>query len=328
MVGASAGGVQALQSLVAVLPADFPAAVLVVLHGPPGVSALPSILSRSGQLPAVHAVEGDPIRPGRILVAPPDHHLVVFDGAVTLSKGPKENGHRPAVDVLFRSAAQVLGPRVVGVVLSGALDDGAAGAVAIKLRGGSVVVQDPGEAQYDGMPRAALSALGEVDALPVSAMPAYFADRFGEDRADVDDGSPTMLQEVAIASLDPAAISDPERPGVPSGFGCPDCGGALFVIEEGGLVRYRCRVGHAWSPESLLAQHGASVETALFTALRALEEKAALLRGMADKATTSGFPESATRHSEQIDELDNSAKLVRDLVMQTGVARLSGTQEP
>src|SRR4051812_22292295 len=256
VIGGSAGGIEALRELVAGLPADLPATVLVVVHIPPsGTSALPVILGRRGPLPAKHAEDGAELRAGEVLVAPPDQHLVVIDGRVGLTRGPQENGHRPAVDVLFRSAARALGPRVAAVVLSGALDDGAAGAVAVAERGGLCLVQDPGEALYAGMPTSALAAVGSAKPCGVAEMPAVLEEWSGS-LGDPPVGAPSALlgMEADMAEMDPDALHDPVRPGVPAGLGCPDCAGALYQIEEGGLRRFRCRVGHAWSPESLLAR--------------------------------------------------------------------------
>jgi two-component system, chemotaxis family, protein-glutamate methylesterase/glutaminase len=173
VVGASAGGVQALCELVAGLPPDLPAAVLVVLHvAPHGHSALPAILARSGRLPACHPADGEAIRPGRIYVAPPDLHLMVEDGHLQLSRQASENGHRPAVDILFRTAARAYGPRVVGVVLTGNLDDGTAGLATIKRCGGRAVVQDPREADYPGMPESAIANVAVDHVLPLGEMAA------------------------------------------------------------------------------------------------------------------------------------------------------------
>jgi two-component system, chemotaxis family, protein-glutamate methylesterase/glutaminase len=259
VVGASAGGVEALVGLAASLPAGLPAAVFVVLHVPStGTSALPDILSRHGRLPASHVNDGEPIEHGRIYVAPPDHHLLVRTGHLHLARGPRENGHRPAVDPLFRSAAREYATRVVGVVLSGALDDGTAGLVAIKSRGGVTVVQDPEDALYPGMPGNALEHIDVDHVLPAAAMGALLA-RLALEPASAPPGpAPTdMKVEVEVEGFSMEAMEG-EHPGEPSGFSCPDCNGVLWGIDDGGLQRFRCRVGHAWSPESLLTRQSES----------------------------------------------------------------------
>jgi len=301
------------------LPADFEATVLVVLHVPAASgSALPAILDRCGPLPARHAQEGDPLAPGQVLVAPPDRHLIVVDGVVTLSTGPRENSHRPAIDVLFRSAARAAGPRVVGVVLSGALDDGAAGMYAITSRGGVGVVQDFDEALYDSMPRAAAQS-GNVDlVLPAAKIPAALAELMADDVPEAPPPSDLMEQETAMADIDAPTMHDHHRPGTPSGFACPDCHGALFEIHEGDLLRYRCRVGHAWSADSLVARQTNDLESALWMALRSLEEKASLSRELGDRAANSGHDLSALRFDESATEALGAAELVRELIVRIG----------
>ena len=318
VVGASAGGVEALRSLVAGLPEDFPAAVLIVLHIPASSpSALPAILSRVGRLPVRHAAEGDRLEPGTVLVAPPNYHLIVYDGAVTLSRGPQENGHRPAIDVLFRSAARAKGSRVVAVVLSGALDDGSAGMVAVARRGGACVVQDFSEALHDSMPRSAAAVVPDAAMVSVADMPSTLK-RLLDERAP--SGRPSELMEVEtdMAGMDPDTMHDPDRPGRPSGYACPDCHGALFEIEEGPLVRFRCRVGHAWSPESLVARQTADLESALWMALRSLEEKAALNKQQIVRALDRGHDLTARKLDSDAGDAVQAAELLRDLIDRIG----------
>src|SRR3954470_23315068 len=264
VVGASAGGVEALTQLVRGLPADLPAAVFVVLHVPAhATSLLPRILDKAGPLPAAHPREGEAIQPGRVYVAAPDHHLLLKNGTVHLARGPRENGHRPAVDALFRSAARAYGGRVVGVVLSGALDDGTAGLVAVKHRGGLAVVQDPNDALYAGMPRSALANVQVEYCLPLADIPPALA-RLAREPADTQKGAGPVADDLEIetdlAELDLATLQSAERAGTPSGFGCPDCGGSLWELKEGTLVRFRCRVGHAWSGDSLLARQADALD--------------------------------------------------------------------
>jgi two-component system chemotaxis response regulator CheB len=325
VVGASAGGVESLQRLAASFPAGFPGCVLVVLHIPAtGHSALPTILDRAGPLPARPASDGDELRSGEILVASANRHLVVLDGRVALTRGPQENGHRPAVDVLFRSAARSLGPRVAAVVLSGALDDGAAGAVAVAERGGLCLVQDPGEAVYDGMPRATFAAVSSAKQCRVAEMPAIL-EEWSRTLAEASVSAPSGLlqMEADMAELDPDALHDPVRPGAPAGFGCPDCAGALYEIDQGGLRRFRCRVGHAWSPESLLGRQTIAMESALWMALRSLEDKAALNTEMATRAVDEDRPMAATRFHEAATEARQAAEMVRTLVTEIGTGDVS-----
>ena len=316
VVGASAGGVEALVGMAASLPADLPAAVFVVLHVPStGTSALPGILSRHGQLPASHVKDGEPIEPGHIYVAPPDHHLLVRTGHVHLARGPRENGHRPAVDPLFRSAAREYATRVVGVVLSGALDDGTAGLVAVKSQGGVTVVQDPEDALYSGMPASALEHAKVDHVLPAASIGALLAQLATEPAGEPAGPAPTdMKVEVEVERFSLEAI-EADHPGDPSGFSCPDCNGVLWAIQDGGMQRFRCRVGHAWSPESLLTRQSESLEAALWIALRSLEERAALARRLAEPARRRGHRITATRFEEQATEAQQAARVVRELLL-------------
>ena len=317
VIGASAGGVEALRELVSGLPGDFPAAVLIVLHLPARTrSALPHILERAGSLPAKQAEDRDELLPGRLLVAAPDQHLIIADHSVTLSRGPVENGHRPAVDVLFRSAALVHGARVVGIVLSGALDDGTAGLAAIRSRGGIGVVQDPKEALHPSMPRCAIEGAAPEHVVRVAEMPELLV-RLAEeeiDPAQVLPPSALMEVETAMAGLDGKAYDTPDRPGHPSGYSCPDCSGGLFVIDEDDVLRFRCRVGHAWTAESLVSQQSSAMETALWMALRGLEEKASLTRDMSRRAADRGHRHTAEMFDAQYRAALTSARLMRQLM--------------
>ncbi len=318
VIGASAGGVEALLAVVRELPRDLPAALFVVLHIPPdGGSVLPRILSHAGLLPAVHPEDGDPIERGMIYVAPPDNHLLIERGRVRVVRGPRENRCRPAVDPLFRSAARAYGPRVVGVVLSGMLDDGAAGLAAIHARGGIGVVQDPEDALFPGMPTSAIRYNDPTYVLPVAEIGSLLARLVHESARDAEkDVVPEVMgKETELAEFDMGAINEPDKLGKPSGFGCPECGGVLWEIQEGLLPRYRCRVGHAYSAENLLSEQSVHLEAALWAAMRGLEEKAALVRRLADRARNSGHGMLASRYAEQERDARQHATVIRELIL-------------
>ncbi|MEV4642699.1 chemotaxis protein CheB [Actinoplanes sp. NPDC049548] len=325
-VGASAGGVEALRALVAGLPADYPAALLIVLHlTRDAPSALPAILSRSGALPAATAVDGEELHHGRIYVAPNDHHLLVLDGRIRLTRGPAENGHRPAIDPLFRSVARAFAERAVGVVLSGSRDDGAAGLTSIASRGGATVVQDPDDALYPWMPRAAMAHVTPDHIVPAAKIGGLLAGITAMDLPERHNRADDELldAEVAISELGPTTTDDLDAS--PAGFGCPTCGGSLFQIGDRPVPRYRCRVGHAWSPESLLDEQAVALEGALWMALRALEEKSALGRRM---AAGSSRPVSADRYHHMARDAEEAGAAIRRLIDQLGSSSQSHNPAP
>lgn len=303
-VAASAGGVEALSSFAASLPADFSAAVLVVLHIPPaGPSVLPKILTRAGKLPARHPADGEPLAPGVILVAPPDQHMTVSAGQVRLVAGARENGHRPAADVLMRSVAENLGPRCAGVVLSGTLDDGAAGLSAVGAVGGLTLVQDPEEAAFPGMPCAAIE-----DAAPQFVAPvATLADRICDWLASLPDAPP----EDTMALADPAQMADPEHL---TALTCPECGGTLWDHDEYGAQRYRCRVGHTFSADNLLLGKQAAIESALWAAIVALDERADVARSVVKRLESSGRRSQVARYRRDVAAAGQRAEVLRGLV--------------
>lgn len=320
VIGGSAGGVEALMKLVSALPADFSAAMFVVLHFPPEASsALPQILTRCGPLPAMHATERMPIEPGRIFVAPPDLHLLIEPGHVHLVHGPKENGFRPAIDPLFRSAARAYGRRVVGVTLSGLLDDGTAGLLAIKRRGGLAVVQHPKDALFNGMPKNAIQYVEVDHVLPVAEIPSLLTGLAAlpiskeEDEAMTDEDT-KLAVEHGIDAMDQKALEAADKLGKPAPFSCPDCGGVLSEFYDGPLLRFRCQVGHAYSPESVLAGHSESLDHALWHSFNMLDERVTLMKRLAEDAAARNDSAGARRFQAQIDEIEDQKSLLLDVM--------------
>jgi two-component system, chemotaxis family, protein-glutamate methylesterase/glutaminase len=310
--------VGALTEVVRALPPDLRAAILVVVHFPANsTSALSAILNREGPLPAASARDRESIEPGRIYVARPDYHLLVERGHVRLTRCPRENGHRPAVDPLFRTAARAYGPRVVGVVLSGALDDGAAGLYDIKAHGGLAVVQDPDEALFPGMPRSAAEHVDVDLCLPAARIGAQLASLSQEPVRQK--GAPSVSEGIESASqaaeANPHALRGEARTGRPSDLTCPECHGSLYEEREGKPDRYRCRVGHAYSGDSLFTAQSDGLEAALWVALRALEEQAELARRIEARARDRGNRQVAARFEARARMSDERAALVRQALV-------------
>jgi two-component system chemotaxis response regulator CheB len=285
--------------------------VLVVLHvASSGTSVLPQILSRHGALPAAFANDREQLRRGRIFVAPSDHHMLVYGQAIHLTHGPRENGHRPAIDPLFRSAARAAGNRVVGVVLSGLLDDGAAGLQLVKELGGAAVVQDPADAIFPSMPVAALQATEPDRVVPVGDMAEALC---------------RLIEEPIEPHVPPGpdAEQEPLPGGQPSALTCPECGGALWQQDNAGTLRYVCHTGHAYSVDSLVEEQGRSLETTLWSALRALQERADMQRRLARRAV--GVRRSD--HDRRAEEAAEHAGALRDMLGRIGRLTVSHDDE-
>ena len=310
-VGASAGGLGALKQLAAGFPSDLPAAVLFVMHlRGDARSALADIIDRAGPLRATFAHDRERLEAGSIYIAPPDRHLLLDDGHLRLGAGPRENNSRPAIDPMFRSAAICCGPRTVGVVLTGYLNDGASGLRAIKRCGGTTVVQDPQDAAYPDMPRNAL-AQGDADhVVALNEMPALLqklvrapARRLIEIPEDI-----RIEVDAAAGHGDMETL---DRLGKRSVLSCPDCHGALWELEDGELIRYRCHIGHAYTAEALDLAQGDDLGRALESALRALEERVRLLRRLQEQAHSQGRDLLAQQWAERAHEFEQQVEVVR-----------------
>jgi len=321
VIGASAGGMDALQKLVATLPAGTRASLFVVWHLSPGVrSVLPEVLTRNGPLPASHPKDGDRIEPGRIYVAPPDHHMLLERGYIRVAKGPKENRFRPAVDPLFRSAAYVFGTRAVGIVLSGALDDGTSGLWTIKMRGGTAVVQDPADAMHRSMPLNALENV-QVDYKATAAeMGPLIAKLALEDSGpaiELPERDRHLLEhEVRIAQQEEALAEHILEYGELSPFTCPECHGVLTQLRDGRVVRYRCHTGHAFSASTLLEATTEQVEARLWDAVRAYDETIMLLNKMGEELVKAGNTKAAEQCFDKAREAHERSRPVREAALE------------
>lgn len=319
VIGTSAGGIDALKELAGALPHDLRASVFVTLHvAPYSLGILPEILERAGPLPASNATDWERFEQGRIYVAPPDRHMLLEpSGHVRVTRGPRENRFRPAIDPLFRSAARAFGPRVAGVILTGWLDDGTAGLWAVKERGGTAVVQHPDDAFAPAMPLNAVKHVEVDHMVPLKEIPALLV-RLTETPAaeeGVSAVSEAMEIEVKIAREDSALDSGIMGWGAPSVYACPECHGVLLHLKEGSNIRFRCHTGHAYSADSLLAEFGDKTEDSLWSAIRAIEEGVLLMRDLAKHFGEKHDGTDAEALLKKADESQRRAELVRRAVM-------------
>lgn len=310
VIGSSAGGVNALKQLTSALPRDLPASIFIVQHMATDVpSYLPEILTHAGPLKAVHAQDGQPIEQGVIYVATPDHHLIIEGENMLVKKGPKENNFRPAIDALMRSAAYWYKTRVIGIVLTGYLNDGTSGLWSVKQFGGITVIQDPVDALYPDMPRNVLEYV-EVDyILPLAEIAPMVTGLVKAPAGEPVDVQPLMQQrvevEIDIAKQHNAFEKGISNMGKTSGLTCPECGGSLTEIKEGKSTRFRCHTGHGFSSTSLLSEITQSVEMRLWQSLRSMEEGVMLLEQLAAQRDQAGA-------SADADELFRKAALLRE----------------
>jgi two-component system, chemotaxis family, protein-glutamate methylesterase/glutaminase len=314
VIGASAGGVEALEQLVQQIPSDFSGSLFIVLHMMSYESMLPEILAKRARLPVIAPRDHASIAPGTIYVSVPDHHLILDAAAVRAVKGPMQHRHRPAVDVLFRTAAAEHGPRVVGVVLTGMLDDGTAGLLAIKRNHGITVVQDPEDARFPDMPRNALRKVPIDHCLPLVRIPRLLVQlsRGGEGRPD---RPPTAGPRLVKRPPDLKKSETMPTDAKPSAYSCPECHGVLWEIADPDLLRFRCRVGHGYSPESLGLEQDRAAEEALWAAVRSLEEQASLSRRMAEHWRTRDSASLARELELRAERSEAHALRLRELLM-------------
>jgi len=319
VIGGSAGGLEALAKVLSALPRSLNASVFVVLHtSPQSGGALPQILARTAILPVAFAIDGEAPQRGHVYVAPPDHHLTFDDDKISVTRGPRENGFRPAVDPLFRSAAKAYDGRVVGVILSGAMDDGTFGLIAVKEAGGMAIVQHPYEAFVPSMPLAAIQNVEVDHIVRTDEIPALLIRAAADglrSRAILRGGNgsetnvdPTQ-RDIDLAAVSPDAIHEP-----PSKFMCPECGGSLWEVDEAGLKRYRCFTGHGFTVDTLLAAQNGNLEHALWSAVRVLMERAALHRQMAHRMASRGMEASAERYQDQAQQEEKHASVIREML--------------
>ncbi len=323
VVGASAGGVSALKDLVNGLPADFQGTVFIVLHIPAYSSThLPAILSKSGPLKAVLARDGADIEKGHIYIAPNDHHLLLDmdDNKMMVKRGPKENRFRPSIDALFRSAAYVYGSRVIGVILSGVLDDGTSGLWTIKRLGGMTIIQDPADAEQSQMPENVLEYVETDHTIPAVEMGPLIAELAKEpapNKARLPEKDLVLLKtEVLIATNDNAFEMGIMEMGMFTPFTCPECHGALVRLKESNMVRFRCHTGHAYTASALLADITKSVEDMLWQSMRGMEELKMIMKNIGDHFEELHHPDAARLFRKKEEKARKQARIIHDTIFQ------------
>lgn len=320
VIGASAGGVEALTGLAGVLP-KLNASIFVVVHtGPAGPGMLARVLEHRGKWPAELAEDNAPYEPGRIYVAPPGRHLTLDCDRMRLIRGPLENRHRPSIDALFRSAAASLGARVIGIVMTGYLDDGTAGAIAIKRRGGIVIAQDPEDALVPSMPESVIANTDVDYVMPIDQMAVRLAEIVRQPLTPEEQKAAEDAMSQKSETIDPT--------GSPSAYTCPECNGTLWEVQDDGLLRFACRVGHTFSADSMMEDQSESAERALWAALRALEERTDLAGRMAKRARERGHTLAAQRYVEVAESAAHDAEVLRNLLTNGKTPQIKERHDP
>jgi two-component system, chemotaxis family, protein-glutamate methylesterase/glutaminase len=322
VIGASAGGFDAIKKLVAQLPANLNAAIFIVWHMSPDVyGVLPDVLNRLGTVPAANAVDMESIEPNRIYVAPPDRHLIMEKDRVRVTRGPKENRFRPAVDPLFRSAAYVYKSNVIGIVLSGSLDDGTAGLWSIKQHGGIAIVQDPADAEIPSMPESALRAVRVDHMVPVAEMGSLLIKLTSSQPPDTKqdfnmEDNDRMRLEVQIAKQEDVSGKEVMKYGEFSPYTCPECHGVLTALQDGERVRFRCHTGHAFSADALLTTLTENIDENLWNAIRSVDESVILLNNMGDNLAENNEPKLAALYFKKAKEAEGRSKRLREALLE------------
>ncbi|MEP0872079.1 chemotaxis protein CheB [Trichocoleus desertorum AS-A10] len=321
VIGTSAGGLKALGAILGALPADLNAAIFIVQHlAADKPSLLPQILADLSLLPASHPTDGESIQTGRIYIAPPDHHLLINQGAMRVVRGPQENRFRPAIDVLFRSAARTYGPRVVGVVLTGYLDDGTVGLQAIKKRGGVAIVQDPQETEYPSMAKSALRYVKVDHCLRLAEIPDLLV-QLSQEPAAAEENYP-VTEEIKIESSiaeqqmnTQEFLEHVEAIGTRTTYTCPECNGSIWQIGQDYPLRFRCHTGHSFTANVFLAEQTQNLENALWSAVRTMEEKVTFSRQMATQMETYNLQNAANKYKDHANNLDAEVSLIRGIIL-------------
>ncbi|RVU14649.1 chemotaxis protein CheB [Methylobacterium oryzihabitans] len=324
VIGGSSGATAPLKAILHALPPDLAAAVFVVLHVPArSLGLLATVTAAAASLPVQAASDGLAIRPGQIYLGVPDHHLLLAEGLIRLGRGPRENMARPSIDPLFRSAAVAYGPRVIGVLLSGLLNDGASGLEAIGRCGGVTIVQDPADALADEMPRSALAAVNVDLTIPGARIGDVLADLVREAPGPARPVPAEIRLEVDIAAGERIDSGVLRRLGDPVALTCPHCSGVLSDIRGASPLRFRCQVGHAFTAEAVAHEQEGAVDEALRVALRIIEERAELVERMAEEGRRNGRAAVAEMYGDRAREYRHYADTVRRALL-TG----SGTRPP
>lgn len=321
VIGTSAGGLKALSAIVSGLPTQINAVFFVVQHlAADKPSILPQILEDVGSLPASHPTDGEKIQTGRIYIAPPDYHLLVNSGSMRVVRGPQENRFRPAIDALFRSAARTYGPRVVGVILTGYLDDGTVGLQAVKKRGGVAVVQDPNEAEYPSMVKSALRYVKVDHCIPLAEISDLLV-RLASLPAAVEESYPVTKEIEIESNIAEQAMNtkefldNVEQIGTRTTYSCPECNGSIWQIGKEEPIRFRCHIGHSFTADIFLSEQTQGIENALWSAVRAMEEKVTFSRQMAERMKNYNLQKAATKYEEHAQSLDKEVSLIREIIL-------------